>query len=116
MNTSVRISQQTSQAQKGTAIAGLKTLSDTNETRMASAADQIYFQRITFFGIKALTGTSLTANVGSVYFGVVTGKLPITIGAGGEYSYTVPVGQKEDLYNIFVQAATANDGVYYIAY
>lgn len=116
MNTSVRIAQQTSQAQPGTAVAGIKVLADTDEARMVDAPGVNYFQRITFFGFKVVGAGTVTANVGNVSFGVVSGELPIILATASEYSFTVPVGQKEDLYNIFVKAANADDGVYYIYY
>lgn len=85
------------------------TVSDTGVPGRIGSARGSYFQRATFYGkLHARTN-----NTGSVYIGVnsTNNTQTIEVVSGGMVTIEAPAGSFYDLYDLYLDVATANDGV-----
>lgn len=88
--------------------------SATNTPQRISGADFL-FKTASFWGYKSFVSGVPTANSANAYVGFTTGELPMTIGTGSYFNWTVHPNQAESLYNMWTQGSSG-DGVYLIAY
>lgn len=88
----------------------IKTNSDTaTPTRLVATRGSALFKTATFYGRL----DARTSNTGTVYLGTVStnNTQPIEVTAGAAVVITAPANSYLDLYDFYLDVATANDGV-----
>lgn len=73
------------------------------------------FTTASFWGYKSFTSGVPNNNTNPVYVGIASGQLPIVIGTGSYFNWTLHLNQGESLNNFWVKG-TSGDGLYLISY
>lgn len=86
-----------------------KTVADIDVPERIASQPGTYFRHATIMGKK----DARTNNTGAVYIGPASGNStqPLSLSAGGELTISAPIGCKLDLYDFYLDVATAGDGV-----
>lgn len=86
-----------------------KTVADPDVPERITATRGTYFRHATFMGKKG----ARTNNTSAAYIGPQSenGAQALLVAAGGEVSISAPIGCKFDLYDLYLDVATAGDGV-----
>lgn len=89
-------------------------ITQTNVPQVVCPTGSLYkFNSAIFFGFKSFTNAFPNNNNSGVYLGMETGKLPIVLTTGSNFSWNLSNPRSNDLNNFYVMG-NINDGVYVI--